>query len=222
MHADQGQVEEGLGHEVAVGHGIERVLEAPVEAELGRHIVGIERERRAGQRSRTQRGDVEPVDRGQQPVDVAGQCPPVGQQVVGQQHRLGPLQMGVAGQVDVAGLEGALGQDVLEGDDLAGHLDQRAAAPQAQVGGDLVVAAAAGVQLGPDVAGELGDPALDRGVDVLVVGGEDERPRGELLLDLVEGRHQVVTSLSLRIPALPRPRTWARDPVRSSRASRRS
>ena len=51
---------------------------------------------------------------------------------------------------------------------------QLALGVQPQVGGDLVVAAAPGVELGPDVAGQLGDPALDGGVDVLVVGLEDE------------------------------------------------
>ena len=66
-----------------------------------------------------ERRHVEPVDRGQQPVDVAGQRPPVGQQVVGQQHRLGPLQVGVAREVGVAGLVGPGEQDLLEGDDLA-------------------------------------------------------------------------------------------------------
>ncbi len=96
VDAEEGQVEEGLGHEVTVGHGVERVLEPGGEAQVLGHAVGVEGQRRTGQGARTQRRDVEPVHRGQQPVDVPGQGPAVGQQVVGQQHRLGPLQMGVA------------------------------------------------------------------------------------------------------------------------------
>ena len=191
MHAEHGDVEERLGHEVAVRDGVERVLEAAVEAELRRHEIGVEREGGAGQRSRAERRDVQPVHRHQEPVDVTRQGPAVGQQVMGQQHRLGPLQVGVAGQVDVGGLAGALGQDVLEGHDLGGHADQRPPAPQAQVGGDLVVAAAPGVQLGADVAGQLGDPALDGGVDVLVARLEDEGAGGDLLLHQVQGVQEV-------------------------------
>ena len=46
--------------------------------------------------------------------------------------------------------------------------------PQVQVGGDLVVAAAAGVELAPGRADQLGQAPLDRAVDVLVAVGEGE------------------------------------------------
>ena len=125
-----------------------------------------------------------------EPVDVAGQRPAVREQVVGQQHRLRPLHVGVPGQVDAVGLPRPLGQRVLQRHDLLGHGDERAATPQAQRRGHLVVAAAPGVQLGPDVAHQLRDPSFDGGVDVLVTGGEDELARGELLLHDVERLHQ--------------------------------
>ena len=149
--------------------------------------VGVEGQRGAGQRPGAQRRDVEPVHRREEPVDVARQRPAVRQEVVGQQHRLGPLQVGVAGQVHVARLAGPLGQGVLERQHVLGDVDQRPAAPQAQRGRHLVVAAPAGVQLGPHVAGQLGHPALDRRVHVLVAGGEDEGAAGQLVLDGVEG-----------------------------------
>ena len=66
------------------------------EAEVVGHAVGVERERRAGQRAGAERRDVGAPAAVEQPVDVAGQRPAVGEQVVGQQHRLGPLQVRVA------------------------------------------------------------------------------------------------------------------------------
>ncbi len=186
MHPEERDVEECLGHEVAVGHRVERVLEAPVETQFRRDEVGVERQRRAGQGARAERRRVEPVHRGEQAVDVAGQRPAVGQEVVGQEHGLGPLHVGVTGEVDVGGVDGALGQRVLERHDLEGHADQGAAAPQAQRGGHLVVAAPPGVQLGAHVADQLGHAPLNRSVDVLVARGEGEHAAVELLFDHVE------------------------------------
>ena len=51
---------------------------------------------------------------------------------------------------------------------------------QGQIGGDLVVARAAGVQLAADRPDQLGEPPLDRHVDVLVVGSEVELAALEL------------------------------------------
>ena len=104
VHAEQGQIEEGFGHEIPVGHGVQRVLESSCEAELGRHPVGVERQRRSGQRPGPERRDVEAAAGGHQPVDVAGERPTVGQEMVGEENRLGPLQVRVAGQIDVLGL----------------------------------------------------------------------------------------------------------------------
>ena len=114
-----------LGDVVAVADRVEAVVERAGEAELGGGERRVERQRRAGQRAGAERRDVEALDRGQQPVDVAGQRPAVGQQVVGQQHRLGALQVGVARQVGVAGVHGALQQHLLQVDDASGDVAQR-------------------------------------------------------------------------------------------------
>ena len=190
MDTDQGQVEQRLGHEVAVGDGVEEFSNRAAKPSSPATQVGVERQRRPGQRAGPERRHVEAPPGGDQPVDVAGQRPAVGQQVVGQQDRLGPLQMGVAGQVGVPGLPARFEEHLLEVDDPAGPPEQRPLGEQPQVGGHLVVAAAAGVQPAADVAGDLGDPPLDGGVDVLVARLEHEGALGELLLDPVERGQQ--------------------------------
>ena len=222
VDAEQGQVEQRLGDEVAVADGVERVGEHAGEAErLGRRR-RIDRQRRAGERAGAEGRHVEALDGRHEAVDVAGQRPAVGQQVVGQQHGLGPLDVGVAGQVGVAGRLGPGQQHVLQVDDEAGDVDQLALAPQPQVRGHLVVAAARGVQLGAGAAGQLGDPALDGGVDVLVALGEGERPAAISSSTTSSAASTASSSSTSSSPARPSPPTWAREPWMSSRHRRRS
>ena len=76
---------------------------------------------------------------------------------------------------------------MLQHRDLAGNCRQLTFAPQAEIGGDLIVAATCRVQLGAGGAGELGDPAFDRRVQILVRLEERERVVGQLGFDGVEG-----------------------------------
>jgi hypothetical protein len=186
VQADHREREERLGDEVAIRHGVEAVLEARREVQVVGHAVRVERDGRAGQRARAQRRDIGPCPGVEQAVDVAGQGPTVGEEVVGQGHRLGTLQVGVARQVGVTGVDGAVEEHLLERQHVLGDLQERALRVAAQVGGDLVVPAAAGVELRGG-RGQLGGAALHGGVDVLVGRQERERALGQLLLDLVQG-----------------------------------
>jgi hypothetical protein len=138
---DEREVEHGLGHEVAVADGVEAVVEHAGESEVGGVADGVDRQRRPGERAGAERRHVEAVDRGEEPVDVASECPPVRQQVMGEQDRLRPLEVGVPRQVRVAGTERAFEQHRLEIVDRPRATEQFALAPQTQVGGDLIVAA---------------------------------------------------------------------------------
>ena len=95
--------------------------------------------------------------------------------MVGEGHRLRPLQMGVAGHDRVEVLRRPIAQLQNEreqqGFDLLCLLPQR----QPQVERDLVVAAARGVQALARAADPLRELRLDKHVDVLRAGVEDER-----------------------------------------------
>ena len=123
----------------------------------------------------------------------------MGQEMVGQKDRLRSLHMGVARQVGVPGFASAVEEHLLEGDDAAGYFRQGTLGEQPEVGRHLVVAAASGVQPASDVTRNFCHPALEGGVDVLVVGSVDERALGDLLLDGAEsGQQRPVSSAESR------------------------
>ena len=125
-------------------------------------------------------------------VDVTRERPEVREEVVREQHRLRALEVRVAREV-VVGARGLrpLEQHLLQTVHPARGVGALALEEQAQRGRDLVVAAAAGVELRAGRPRELGDAALDRGVDVLVAGTEHEGAVGELDSDPIErGDHQ--------------------------------
>jgi hypothetical protein len=103
-----------------------------------------------------------------------------------EQHRLRALEMRVAGHDRVAGVARDGRERLLEGGERGVLAVALGAQPEPEVERDLVVAAATGVELAADGADELGQPALDRHVDVFVAALEAERVRLELLADALE------------------------------------
>ncbi len=109
----------------------------------------------------------------------------MGEQVMAEHHRHGLLEVGVGRQVCVGMRLRQRHEGALEPGHETGQLGQLAFRPEAQIGGDLIVAAPPGVELGPGRF-ELGDPPLDGRVDVFVGCDEDEVPRFDLGLDHIE------------------------------------
>jgi hypothetical protein len=86
---------------------------------------------------------------------------------------------------------------------------------QAQVGGDLVVAAAAGPQLAAERADPLEQAALERGVHVLVGGGRAELAAPAGAGEAVQGASSRASSSSSSSPAWCSTRACAAEASRS-------
>ncbi len=116
----------------------------------------------------------------------------MGEPVVGEADGLGALEVGVAGEDRVDVLPGALEQDGAQRCEAA--LGREAGVPEkeGEVGRDLVVAGAAGVELarglGPD---EGPQPGLDVHVDVFEGRVEGEASAFDLGFDEVESAQQL-------------------------------
>ena len=92
------------------------------------------------------------------------------------QHRLGPLHVRVAGQDHVGVGSQRPTNARCRSDKPPIDLVDRLADPQSQVGRDLIVAAAGGVQLAADVAEAIDQGLFDVHVDVFQFGAERESP----------------------------------------------
>ena len=218
--------EQRLGHEVAVGDRVERVVEAA-------------RRTRARPRCRRDRaGRLEPAsapapsgdtsaraERVAPALDVARERPEVREEVVREQHRLRALQVRVAGEVDVVGRARRTSSST----SCSRWTCAATSVPSRRRKSRSAVATWSlrlrpVWSLAPGGAGELGDPALDRGVDVLVGRRELERARRRARLRRGRARRapsrasSSVSSADARRASA----TCAREPARSSGARRRS
>ena len=93
MHGGDRGGGEGLQHEIAVGHRVERVRHRPVEAERLRGHLAVDRKRGAGERRGAERGLVQPLARIGEAAAVARRHLDIGEQMMAEGHRLRGLQM---------------------------------------------------------------------------------------------------------------------------------
>ena len=181
------QIEDELQHEIAIAGDIEAVGGDGVEAELLANAVAVDGQRRAGQGGGAERQNVDALAAIGQAFAVALIFLDVGQEVMRRQHRLGPLQVRVAGQDHVALALGGVDQGRLQFDQAAVDAVDGVAHPELDIGDDLIVAAAAGVQLAADVAEPRDQGLLDVRVDVFELDRKRKLAAFDLAADVVEG-----------------------------------
>ena len=158
--------DERLQHEVAVGDRVERIRHRPVEAERLRGHVAVERERGAGERGGAERRFVEPLARIGEAAAVARRHLDIGEEMVAEGHRLRGLQMREARHHGRGVFERLLGERALVGGKRRVEGVDRGPHPEPEIGRDLVVARARGMQPPRRRPDQLGEPALDVHVDV--------------------------------------------------------
>ena len=187
MLGDHRQDEGQFQHEVAVARGIEAVgrhgLETQPPATSSRSIGRLVPASAAAPR----RQDVGPSAAVGQPPAVALELLAIGQPIVRGQDRLGPLHVGIAGQDHVEIAVATAHEGPLQLDQPLVDLVDGLADPEPQVGRDLVVAAASGVELASGVAEPVDQCPLDVHVDIFQFRREREAALLNFAADIAQG-----------------------------------
>ena len=183
MHTEDGRHGQELGHEVAVGDRIQAVLADAREPEQPGDVRPVDGQGRSGQGAGPERQHVHPCAAFGQTFGVAAEHRVIGQQMMGEQHGLGALQVGVARQDDRAVAFGESGEPLLQARDQLAERSDFIPQKEPHVQQHLIVAATGGVQLAADRADLFGQPALDGHVDVLVRSQKRKVAPGQFTLD---------------------------------------
>ena len=153
--------------EIAIGDRVERVRHRPVEPERLRRHGAVDGKRRAGERAGAERTFIQPTARIGEAAAVARRHLDIGKKMMAERHRLRRLQMGKTRHDGVGVLKRLLGERTLIGGKRAVDRIDGVAHPQPEIGCDLVVARARGVQPPRRRPDQLREPALDIHMDVL-------------------------------------------------------
>ena len=187
---------EKLDDEVAVGDRIHGIRRRPVEAQRLSGHGAVDGKGRAGQGGGAQGALVEPFAAILEPPAIAAEHLHIGHHMVAEGDRLGGLQMGEAGHHRVGMALRLIDQRRLKRGELLVEPVDLVAQPEADIGGDLIVARACRVQPPGGLADQGGEPRLDIHVNILEAGVEGETAALDFRLDGVEAvldRRAVIT-----------------------------
>ena len=186
VRRDHRQAENELQKEVAVARNIEAVPGDAVEPELLPHTFAVDRQRRSGERGRTEWQDIHPFAAVGEPLAIPLELLRVGQEIVRRQHRLRPLQVRVPRQNHIAFAFGRTDECHLQFPQRAVDLVDGFADPELDIGSDLIVTTPPRMQFAPRVA-ELRDECFfDVRVNVFERDRELHFPRFDLRADFIE------------------------------------
>ena len=185
MRTGQRGRREKFDREISVRHRIERIGGRAVETQRLSGHFAVDRKGGAGQGGGAERAFVEPAPAVGKPAAIAPDHLDIGHQMMPEGDRLGDLQMGEAGHYRLGMRVGLVEQRGL--DLLHRRVDAlyRAADPEPEIGRDLVVARARGVQPPSRRPDQLGETRFDVQVDVLIGLAEREGAGVDLLPNLL-------------------------------------
>ena len=186
MHGADRRGREVVEREVAVGDRIERVRVGPLEAEVGGERIAVDVPVEPGEGAGPGRHVRGGLGGAEEAAGVALEHPEVGEQVVPEVDGLRPLQVGVGGRGPVAVRLGLCHQASISDSSSAIARAEWARTSRARSVATWSFRERAVCSLPPTRPDQLGQAALDRHVDVLVVLAELEAPLVELAADAVE------------------------------------
>jgi hypothetical protein len=186
VHAGDGRRGQELHEEVPIADGVETVRAHGREGEVAGQGLAVDGEPGAGQRAAAQRQHVGAGPAGPEALAVALEHEHVGQQMVAQHDRLGPLQVRVARHGRLHGAPRPVDQDGLGVAEPAVQPVHRIFQIEALVQRDLVVARAPRVELAAQGPDQLHQATLDIHVNVLELGPERKGPGLELAADRIQ------------------------------------
>ena len=168
-----------LNGKIAVRYGIERVLADLFKAQQLGGNFALNRVGGTGKGCGAERHTVDAFAAVGHALEIAAEHFDVGEHVMPEADRLGNLQMGETGHDGCGVLFCQINQGRLKVLNQALNNGNLIAQPQADVGSDLVVAAAAGVQAFAGIADFVGEAAFDVHVDIFQI----QRPGNRSLFD---------------------------------------
>ena len=172
-----------------------------------------------GQGRGAERGFIEPAAAIKQAAAIAREHFDISQKMVAEGDGLRGLQMGEAGHGGGCVLGGAGGQGQHQVCELGVQRVDRVPHPEAKIGGDLVVAAAGGVQAAAGIADAVGQARLDIHVDVFqrLVHGKAPDSISAAMADKPVA--MAASSADEMMPTWASMAAWAREPAISWRQS---